>query len=66
MFKRALSCDPRNPKAYENLGKVYVARGATQKAIRYVQKSLSINPSQPQLEQILILLKKEILNKSRS
>jgi tetratricopeptide (TPR) repeat protein len=66
LFKRALSCDPRNHRTYENLGKVYVARGETQKAIRYVQKSLFLNPSQPQLEQILILLKKEMLNKSRS
>jgi hypothetical protein len=66
MYKRALSCEPHSYQAYEGLAKVYAVRGEVGKAMRYVQKSLALNPSQPHLEKVLILLQKEKLKNKRS
>ncbi len=50
---RAASYDPKSYEAYENLGKVYVSLGAYDKAVKVVQMSLSLNPNQPHLIEIL-------------
>ncbi|MDB4444444.1 tetratricopeptide repeat protein [bacterium] len=58
-FQKVVFYDPNNFEAYENLGKISAARGDISNAVFYVEKTLSINPSQPQLIQILPQLEKQ-------
>jgi len=51
-FQRVVTSDPRNHQAYEYLGKIYTQWGDIQNALAYVEKSLSLNPNQVQLQQV--------------
>lgn len=43
-YERALELDPRNGKAYANLGDVFISSGALQEAVSALQKSVSVDP----------------------
>ena len=51
-FQRVVASNSRNHQAYEYLGKIYTKWGDTQKAVAYVEKSLSLRPDQVQLQQV--------------
>jgi tetratricopeptide (TPR) repeat protein len=51
-FQRVVAINPENHQAFENLAKIYAVRGDLENAVACIQKSLELNPSQPNLENI--------------
>jgi tetratricopeptide (TPR) repeat protein len=43
-FKKAAELDPTNPNVYDSLGECYKTMGDKKNAIKYLKKSLSMNP----------------------
>jgi hypothetical protein len=43
-FKNAVELDPTNPNVYDSLGECYKTMGDKKNAIKYLKKSLSMNP----------------------
>ncbi|MFH1709721.1 MAG: tetratricopeptide repeat protein [bacterium] len=44
-FLRAIELAPEDPAPYVNLGKIYCDRGEFEKALRYLQKAIDLNPA---------------------
>lgn len=43
-FKKAVELDPTNPNVYDSLGECYKTMGDKKNAVKYLKKSLSMNP----------------------
>lgn len=50
-FQRAIELDPDLYEAYNNLGRLYALRGWTDQAKEQWERSLEINPNQPEVRQ---------------
>ena len=62
-FQQVLKLDPDNIAAHNNLGLIYLRyKNKPSQAVYYFQKSLKINPSQPDAKSVMEAVKK-ILNK---
>ena len=62
-FQQILKLDPDNFTAHNNLGLIYLQyKNKSSQAVYYFQKSLKINPSQPDAKSVMEAVKK-ILNK---
>ncbi len=44
-YRDCLEIDPANPKAYNNIGSAYIARGFPEEAVGYLDQSLVIDPT---------------------
>jgi tetratricopeptide (TPR) repeat protein len=60
---QAVAISPHNPQAWEYLGKVYAARRDVVRALDSVETSLALNPRQPQLEEIRVILQEQVASK---
>jgi len=61
-FQQVLKLDPDNIAAHNNLGLIYLRyKNKPSQAVHYFQKSLKINPSQPDAKSVMEAIKK-ILN----
>jgi len=56
-LRRAVELAPESDEAYNLLGRVLAVSGERDKAIKAIEKSLSLNPDQPDLTTILNHLK---------
>jgi tetratricopeptide (TPR) repeat protein len=43
-FQKAVKLDPTNPNVYDSLGECYKTMGDKKNAIKFLKKSLSMNP----------------------
>ena len=59
-FRKVVSINPERYQAFEYLGKLYAARDDLANAVTCVKKSLELNPSQPELENIYHLLQSRL------
>ena len=59
-FQRVVAINPENHQAFENLAKIYAVRGDLENAVACIEKSLELNPSQPNLENIYHQLQKRL------
>lgn len=60
LLERALRVESRYPDALKQLGMVYILRGETERAVRYLESSLLLNPADKETQRLLVRLRGDV------